>query len=385
MPRPSVRLIPSRPVVQGCCLLACLGGLALAQPAQAEKPPATEPAPLLVHDGKLIQLPELSPYRARVKVAEVRAEAAPHRVTVPGTIEADPTRMVNVLPALTGRLVELRVHLGERVKVGQVLARLQSSDLLQAGSDAAKAQDAYNLAVKARDRARDVNAAGGNAQKDLEAAESAVVQARAELERARTRLKVLGATGDEGNLAQVSLPVLAPLAGVITALNVGMGAVINDPTAALMTITNLDQVYVTAQVPERLLPQVRVGQLITAVTTAYPDRPLHGTVDSISSMLDPDTRRTRVRARFSNPGSWLHTNMFVSVEFAVAQPAQPVVPASALVLVNDRVLVFVERKPWTFEAREVQIGLEQGDRVRIRAGLQAGERVVVSGGVLLND
>ncbi len=362
-------------------LLALSGA---ASPALAQPPAAADSAPLLVHEGKRVRIPAQSPLRTRIQTGAVHTVNAPHTVTVPGVIEADPARSVNVLSPLAGRLVELRVHLGEAVTAGMVLGRVQSPDLLQAGSDLVKARDASDLALRARDRARQVNAAGGNAVKDLEAAESAVVQAQVELDRARTRIKALGA--DENlPVAQLSLPLVAPISGVVAAVNIGQGSQLNDLTAPVLALTNVEQMLVTAQVPEQYLAQVRVGQSITAVTAAWPERPLHGTVTSVGAALDPVTRRTPVRARFANPGAWLRANMFATVQLNVAQAAQVMVPASALVMSNDRVLVFVEVQPWVFEPREVELGLEEGDQVRVRRGLAAAERVVVRGGVLLND
>jgi cobalt-zinc-cadmium efflux system membrane fusion protein len=77
--------------------------------------------------------------------------------------------------------------------------------------------------------------------------------------------------------------------------------------------------------------------------------------------------------------------MFVTIQFDVAQPSQVIIPNSAVVMTNDVTLVFVEIKPWQFEARSVELGSDEGERVRVRNGLKAGERIVVKGGVLLND
>ena len=359
------------------CILALLG-LSLARIALGADLPS------LVHEGKWVRVPEGSPYRTRIAVEPARLESQSHAVSVPGIIEADPALTVNILPPLTGRLVELSARVGQTVSAGQVLARVRSPDLLQAVSDAEKSRDAYDLALKARDRAHDVYAAGGNSIKDVESAESSLVQARSEQARAQQRLQVLGARG-VADASTASLPIEAPIDGVITALNVGANAVINDPTASLMSVAHLREVFVTAQLPEALLGEVRVGQHIEAIPAAYPNRILRGQVSSIAATLDPDSRRTPARTRIANPDLTLKPNMFVRVKFLVNQVPQVIVPLSALVMSNDRVLVFVEGQPGSYEPREVQLGLEEGDRVRITSGLKAGERVVVRGGVLLND
>ncbi|MEE9475935.1 MAG: efflux RND transporter periplasmic adaptor subunit, partial [Roseateles sp.] len=138
-------------------------------------------------------------------------------------------------------------------------------------------------------------------------------------------------------------------------------------------------------VPEAWLAQIKVGAPLLATVNAYPDQPIKATVQSIASVVEADTRRTRVRTRVPNADSRLRPNMFATVKFAVSQPVQPVVPQSALVMNNDQVLVYVESAPWTFKSRVVLLGSEDGNQVRVRSGLNGGERIVVRGGVLLND
>lgn len=359
-------------------------GFFFASPVLAAKSETPEPPQTLIHEGKLRKVPENSPYRTRIAIDVTKQEAQPHALTLPGMIEVDPALTVNVLPALTGRLIDLPVHIDEPVRAGQILARIQSADLLQAGADAAKAHDAYDLAVKARARALEVFKSGGNAEKDVESAESAVVQTKSELDRAVNRLRVYEVR-EEKDPSRLSVPVLAPLSGIVTALNVGSGAVINDPTASLLTIANVDRLFLTAQVPENLISKIHVGQKITAAVPAFPERVLTATVSNIAANLDADTRRTRVRAVIQNSNGVLRPNMYATVTFDIEQPSQVVVPTSALVMSNDRVIVFVEREPWTFEPREISLGVEESGRVRVRSGLKAGERIVIRGGVLLND
>jgi cobalt-zinc-cadmium efflux system membrane fusion protein len=102
-------------------------------------------------------------------------------------------------------------------------------------------------------------------------------------------------------------------------------------------------------------------------------------------VVDPDTRRTKVRIDFANPGTRLRPGMFANVSFYAPVQSVPVVPASALVLKDDLNQVFVETAPWTFQARTVDIGFQEGDQVALKNGVKVGDRVVVKGGVLLGD
>lgn len=343
-----------------------------------------EPAPLVVHQGDRIVIPANSPLRQRIVVAAVGEKPSPHGVTAPAMVEADPARTVAILPPLTGRLLELKVGLGDTVRPGQTLAVISSPDFGQAQDDVLKASDALDLANKALARAREVMTAGANAIKDIEAAESAQRQALAEDRRARDRLTTLAGSVQVDAHAH-GLVVTSPVAGVVTALNVGAGAYVNDSNAALMTVSSLEHVWITAQVPEQLLAGIAPGQAADVVLAAYPGQTLHGKVARVSPLLEPDTRRAKVRIPFDNADGRLKPNMFATATFAVAQIADVTVPTSALLMNNDSTTVLVETAPWTFVRRNVELGSEDNETVRIISGLKRGERVVTRGGVLLND
>lgn len=343
---------------------------------------AAEAAPMMVRQKDNIAIPDKSPLRTRLQVAAIEATAATHTVALPAVVEADPAQTVNILPPLTGRLTELKVKLGDTVHQGQVLAIISSPDLAQAHADADKAHDAAELAARALQRARGVHEAGANAGKDLEQAQSNYVQAAAEATRADTRLKALGA---QPGAKSHALTLTAPVSGTVTALNSGLGAYLNDPTAALMTIANLEQVWVTANVPENLVAQVAKGQTAEVRLNAEPGQVRRGAIAFVSAVLDADTHRSKARIAFSNRDGKLKPNMYASVSLAVPQSPSVRVPASALLMNNDSTTVFVEVAPWTFTRRAVETGIEDGELVTIVSGLRAGERVVVRGGVLLND
>ncbi|MGE8202835.1 MAG: biotin/lipoyl-binding protein, partial [Variovorax sp.] len=113
--------------------------------AHAATTVAAAPAPMLVRQGNRLSVPAGSPLRDRLLVATVGQDTLPHEVSLPATVEANPANTANILPPLTGRLLELKVRLGDTVKRGQVLATMSSPDLAQAVADAQKARDALDL------------------------------------------------------------------------------------------------------------------------------------------------------------------------------------------------------------------------------------------------
>jgi cobalt-zinc-cadmium efflux system membrane fusion protein len=332
--------------------------------------------------GGLITVPDGSPLRTRIDVQAVAAGQATDALELPALVEADPVLTSNILAPLTGRVVALKVGLGDHVTQGQVLATMTSGDLAQAYADDEKARDAESLTQKALARVRGVHEAGGAADKDLEAAVSAENQAKAELVRASARLASLG--GNASDPAHL-LVITAPQAGVVTAITLAGGAQVSDPTATLMTITNLERVFVTAHVDEGRIGTITLGTPADIALIAYPGRTLHGPVTEINSFIEPDTRRQKVRIALANGDGQLMPNMYATVRFAVPSAGGVHVPQSALVMNNDTVTVLIEVKPWVFKRRVITIGDETEQEARVLSGLSVGDRIVVKGGVLLND
>ena len=329
-------------------------------------------------------MPEDSPLRGKLVIATVAAKEIQRSMVLPAVVEADPSRTVKVLPPVAGRVVSLKVQLGERVTQGQELAVIDSGDLAQAYSDDEKAKTLLTLTKQALDRQLGLEKSGGAAIKDREQAQSDYAQAVSEFDRAETRLRSIGVSADQIEKTRL-LSLKAPVTGSVTDLAVAAGAFLNDPTVPIMTIANLDTVWVTANVPEKDTALVANGQSVDVVLTAYPAEVFKGNVLFASDVLDPGTRRTAVRIAFANPGLRLKPNMFANATFLAPKQDLPAIPTTALVLRNESDQVFVEVEPWVFEARPVEVGFQQDDQAIVTKGLKAGERIVVKDGVLLND
>jgi membrane fusion protein, heavy metal efflux system len=340
-----------------------------------------EPPALMVRHGDQIVVPEGSSLRKALTVEPAGARPVNARIALPAVVESDPARTAAVLTPLSGRLISLKVSLGDRVKKGDVLAVIDSPDLGQAYDDDDKAGDALKLADKNLGRQEGQHRIGAASDKDLDQAKSDRSQALAEYTRTQARLRMLGASADKSHL----LIVAASMSGSITALSAAPGDMINDPTQPLMTIADLSIVWVTALVPEKDVRAVYKGQSAEVTLSAYPDKVLRGKVLFVSDVIESDSRRNKIRIAFPNADYALKPNMFANVTVIGPDKTEVVVPSSALLMNNDRTSVFVATAPWTFQRRTVDPDLGDGATVAIRGGLAAGDLVVVKGGILLND
>jgi cobalt-zinc-cadmium efflux system membrane fusion protein len=337
------------------------------------------------HDGNVGLLRVDHPERFPLAIAASQPVAA--TLTVTGVVAPDVSRAVAVVSLASGRVIDVRARLGDRVAKGQVLLRVQSADVSAATSDHRKARADEALARTQLDRASDLFARGAVAQKDLEVAQDTADKATVDVENSAERLTVLGVNPDSVSATSGIVDVVAPAAGVITEQNVttasGVKTLDNSPN--LFTISDLSRVWIMCDVSESDLRAVRVGDAADIHLTAYPDRPLKGRVSDIGSILDPALRSAKVRIEIANPGL-LRIGMFVTATFhdqSVRQMAA--IPSTAILHLHDRDWVYVPDGEEAFRRREVVSGEMLKDNVQVVAsGLAPGERVVANALVFQN-
>jgi cobalt-zinc-cadmium efflux system membrane fusion protein len=346
-------------------------------------PPVRERAGLPIKQGKRISIPPGSQLRDKLVIAAVADKEIQRKLVLPAVVEVDPTRSVKVLSPVAGQVIDVSVQVGARVSQGDVLAVIESGDLAQAFADQDKARAAQKLARQTLDRLLGLEKTHAIPVKDREQAQSDFAQAEAELERAERRLRAMGVSPEQK--AGSRLPLKALAAGSVIDLQLAPGAYINDITIPVMTIANLETIWVTGNVAEKDSSLVVKGEPAEVVFTAYPHEVFKGQVFFVSDVLDPDTRRTKVRIAFPNPDTRLKPNMFAIATLLAPKQSTPVIPTTALVLRDETDQVFVEVAPWTFEPRSVRVDFLLGSEAAIEGGLKVGDRIVAAGGVLLND
>jgi len=343
------------------------------------------PPPAVVEheeDGSAIRVDH--PDRVALSTAEARE--ATSELSVTGVVSPDVSRAVPVVSLASGRVVDLRVRLGDRVQKGQLLLRIQSADVAAAFSDYRKAVADRALAERQLERATTLFERGAIAKKDEEVAQDTAAKARVDVENATERLRVLGV--DASRPPTPIVDVFAPASGVITEQNVtnaaGVKSLDNSPN--LFTISDLSRVWIVCDVYENDLRAVQVGDTADIRLAAFPDRPLTGRISNIGAILDPAIRTAKVRLEVANPGL-LRIGMFVTATFhGSATETHAVVPAAAVLHLHDRDWVYVPIANGRFERREVVGGqMLAGGLQELRSGLRPGERVVANALVFQNS
>ncbi len=318
-----------------------------------------------------------------ITTAPVRVRPLPDFLEIAARIQPDPTRVVRVFAPVSGRLISVEVRPGDRVRKGQTLAVLESSEISAARADYQKAQADAELKEQALRRASLLYEHQVLPEKDYQQARADAEIATAELERAREHLRILNV---DPNNSSDQIRMTALRDGVVLDIGAAPGEFSKslDAPAPLCTLADLSTVWAVGDVYEKDLTGLKVGLPATVVVNAYPREKWTGRVAAISNTVDPATRTLKVRIVLPNPGLRLKPEMFASIRLLRSTRPGIGVPASSIVREGAASYVFVERAAGHFERRPVTLGRTfDNAEVEVSAGLKPGEIVVVEGALLL--
>ena len=340
--------------------------------------------------GENISFPADSPQLASLELATVESRA-PASTRLSGRLIWNDDVTVRVFTPFGGRVRKITADIGQAVIKNSPLAEVESPDFGQAQADARKAEGDLKLAERSLAREQELFTHGAAAQKDLEAAEDAQVQAEAERARAVSKIAAYGATVDSPDEIFV---LQTPLAGIVVDKRVNPGqeirpdqmlANIPEITDPLFVVSDPTRLWIQIDATELDVPRLQRGRQFTFISRAFPNETFTGRVDNVSEFIDPSTRTIKVRGSVDNPRRLLKAEMFVNVILSGGDTLNLSVPATAVFLKGETHFVFVQEKPGQFTRQEVAIGSEQEGRVLILNGLQAGQQVVTDGCIFLQQ
>lgn len=328
--------------------------------------------------------PSAPPPASRTIVQTVAVHSSPvkDQLKIPAQVVANPTKVVQIFPPLSGRVIRFSVLPGQFVKAGQEIAVLQSGDIAQARSDYEKAKIQVLLADAALKRGKLMLQHEVLAKADYEQLVAAADAAHSEQERAR---QVIHELGFSENSTSDQAPIRSPIAGVVLETGAAVGEMQRslDNATPLATIANLDQVWVLGDAYQNDLASIQVGRPVTVTFPAYSGLSLAGRVDNLSQSLDPNTLAVKVRVVLPNPGFKLKPQMFATISIDRSVRPGFLVPASAVIHENNVDSVFVQTAPGKYEKRNVKVSQMQQQNAVVLDGLHDGDQVVTVGAALL--
>ena len=361
-------------------ILAALCALALAGCARAQASEAQEES----SGSETLHLASDSAKMGFVRVGEVKSELDTAAASATGKVAFNEDVTSRVGSPVSGRVLELKVQVGDMVKKGQPLLTIASPDVESARADALQAEADFEVAERALDRAKRLLTEQAIAQKELQSAQDDEVRARTNLTRARARLAVLGVSEKDFGAHYV---LRSPIDGTVVSRDILPGQEVrSDQGTPLLTVADLRTLWVEASVYERDISRVQAGDSAEVWVPAYPAQVWTGTVKHVGEVVDPQTRTVKVLIAVPNPDGRLKPEMFAHVKLSARQ-GTPVlsIPAAAVLSDGEHDRVIVADAHGNFRDREVQIGPEHGGRVQVLGGLAAGEKIVVEGALFVQN
>jgi cobalt-zinc-cadmium efflux system membrane fusion protein len=329
-----------------------------------------------------------------VKVEPVEEHDFPRDKEAVGSIDFNEELSVQVFTPYAGRIIGLFASVGDDVKKGQTLFTIDSPDLLQAESTLIAAAGVLELTTRNLARLKELYTTRAVSQRDLDQGTSDQQTAEGNLRAARDTVRLFGKTDAEidrivaDRKADPTLVVPCSIDGRVTARNAAPGLYVQPGSApAPFTVTNIDTMWMLANVPENDSPAFQVGQSLQVRIGAFPDTLFDGKITTVGSTVDPNTRRVLVRSEVKNPQHELLAGMFANFVISVGAPVRsPAVALNGVVRQGDGTqTIWVTADRRRFTKRTVEIGQQRDGYRQILQGVQPGELVATDGAIFLSN
>ncbi|MEW6076737.1 MAG: efflux RND transporter periplasmic adaptor subunit [Thermodesulfobacteriota bacterium] len=317
-----------------------------------------------------------------VKTAAAVLKDMPDEITAVGTVEAYAT--VNITSRVDGQVVKIHIREGQEVAKDQLLIQIDERpyQAMLESALAALSRDRVRLEKAKKDAARYAELL----KKDYVTRNQAE-QAQADAEALEAVVKGGEAAAENARLNVFYCRITAPLNGRAGALLVDEGNLIkaNETTRPLMTINQIQPIYVRFAVPEQRLPDFREWGAdrelaVIARPAGKTEAVREGRLVFVDNAVDPKTGTIDLKAVFENRDSGLWPGQFVNVVLTVgARPQAVVVPSAAVQMGQQGNFVFAVKSDMTVEIRNITVAVQAGQETVIEDGLAAGEQVVTDG------
>ncbi len=330
----------------------------------------------------------------QIKWGPVKTYDFQERREAVGIIDFDRNKTADIYSPYQGRINRVLVNASEDVKKGQILYTVVSPDAAQASASLLSTIGVLKTSNETLKRAKDLYEFKSISLKELELNISDQQTAEANFIAAKKTMYLFGFNDPEideiikGRKVDVELNVRSPINGRVITKNAAPGQLVQPGVApAPVVISDINQLWMVANIPESEVPFYRIGQNVIVSVQAYKDRLFPGKIVYVGDSIDPSTRRLTIYASLEDKDHELKPQMLAGFTIELSKPETwPAVPLQALVRENNGL-----RSVWTtnngtdFRRRLVRIGIVQADLVQILDGLEPGETIALNKALFLSN
>jgi cobalt-zinc-cadmium efflux system membrane fusion protein len=325
----------------------------------------------------------------QIKTEVVGNQDVSETLMIPGRLEAQNLRLAKIGSPINGRVSDIFGGLGDVVKKGQVLARVNSIELTQNQLTLIKATQLIGLKTKAVERAKLLFDADVISKAEMQRIEAELEAVKADFRASKDQLEILGmsekAIEKLESSGQVNSygDVISRTNGTIITKMINLGQIVQ-PEDVLFSVADLSKLWGVAEIPEQQVAFVQKDQDVTIEVPAL-NKKIQGKIVYEGDIVNPETRTVMVRTEIDNADLKLKPDMLISMFIQSKKVSKLAVPASAVVRENDRNYIFVQNNPNTFRLREIELGHKDGQLINVLSGVSIGETIVSDGAFHLNS
>ena len=327
-----------------------------------------------------------------IEIETVTASYKPLRsqLQAMGKVLAHPLRKAIVSYAFSARVSQIHVRIGDWVKAEQQLVTLQSEEVGTAKSEFYKAMADHELAKMNFEREKRLHDRGVGAGKNFLTAEAELKVSEANLDAAEKKLHVLGFTEDQvktiSETHQINpiITLFAPIRGKIIENKATLGAMVDQETE-ILTILDPTVLCMDAEIYEKDIAKIRIGQEVEISVPAYPGETFVGKIRYISDVLNEETRTITIRSEVENKSYKLKPGMFADIKIILdSQSKALVLPQEAILDDKEYKIVFIKINEKYFP-QVVEIGAKENNLIEILSGIKEGDEVITKGNYQLKS
>jgi cobalt-zinc-cadmium efflux system membrane fusion protein len=325
----------------------------------------------------------------QIKIEAVSNQDISETLMIPGRLEAQNLRLAKIGSPINGRISDIYGSLGDVVKKGQVLARVNSIELTQNQLTLIKATQLIGLKTKAVERAKLLFEADVISKAEMQRIEAELEAVKADFRASKDQLEILGMSDKAieklESSGQVNSygDVISRTNGTIITKMINLGQIVQ-PEDVLFSVADLSKLWGVAEIPEQQVAFVRKDQDVTIEVPAL-NQKIQGKIVYEGDIVNPETRTVMVRTEIDNTDLKLKPDMLISMFIQSKKVSKLAIPASAVIRENDRNYVFVQNSPNTYRLREIELGHKDGQLINLISGVSQGETIVSDGAFHLNS
>ncbi len=298
-----------------------------------------------------------------------------------GKVEYNPDRVVNYVSLVGGVVTNTYFSLGDKVEKGKVLAEIRSAELSSLESEKKRLQAQLGVASRNVQSVQSMYEDGIASERALLEAQSEESSIQAELYKIKDNLALYSASSERG-----VFQIKAPVGGYVVNKQISGGMQISAEGDPLFTISNLDEVWVTANIYAADLAYVQEGMEVLIQTTAYNEEAFSGRIENISQVFSEEERVLKARIVMENASRKLKPGMFVNVVVKKQSEDEAVlVPQKAIIFNNNRNYVILYHNDCDLSMQEVTVRSKDQANVYLNSGLQPGETIVTQNHLLIYE